>query len=211
LTSDVKGVILSGSPSSVREAGSPRIDLDSLRKKVPLLGVCYGAQLLASEGGGEVLPSKIREYGRATLKTVDASCALFQNIHPDSIVWMSHGDTISTVPPEYKVVAGTSDVNVAAYQINNEPTFGIQFHPEVTHSQDGKILLRNFVVGICGCSQDWTPASFIDETISGLKEQIGNDYYTAPLERIYIVFSLTTDYYVIKSTNKCWIPIVTWD
>jgi GMP synthase (glutamine-hydrolysing) len=171
---ETKGVILSGSPSSVRDAGSPRIDLTSIRSKVPVLGVCYGAQLLALEGGGEVLPSKIREYGRAVLKSVDSSCDLFKDINIDSTVWMSHGDTISRVPAEFEVVASTADVKVAAYRIRNESTFGIQFHPEVTHSADGKRLLENFVVGICGCSCDWTPASFIEETIASLRNEIGN-------------------------------------
>ncbi|MFM2206795.1 MAG: hypothetical protein RL213_770 [Bacteroidota bacterium] len=175
LTPDTKGVILSGSPSSVRDTGSPRIDLSSIRSKVPVLGVCYGAQLLALEGGGEVLPSKIREYGRATLKSIDASCELFRDINVDSTVWMSHGDTISSVPSGFDVVASTGDVKVAAYRVKDEATFGIQFHPEVTHSVDGKRLLENFVVGICGCSRDWTPASFIDETIASLRKELGND------------------------------------
>jgi len=175
LTSDIKGVILSVSPSSVRDENSPRIDLGLLRGKFPLLGVCYGAQLMAQTGGGEVVPSKIREYGRASLRSVDASCELLKNIEKDSIVWMSHGDTIAQIPAEFEIVASTDDVSVAAYKIRQEPTFGIQFHPEVTHSQDGKKLIENFVVGICGCSQDWTPASFIEETVNGLRNELKND------------------------------------
>lgn len=175
LTPNIKGVILSGSPSSVRDNGSPRIDLASIRNKVPVLGICYGAQLLAHENGGEVMPSKIREYGRANLKKVDNTCELFKEIHLDSTVWMSHGDTISKVPSGFEVVASTADVQVAAYRVKNEPTFGIQFHPEVTHSSDGKKLLHNFVVNICGCDQDWTPVSFIDEKIEQLRSELGND------------------------------------
>lgn len=175
ITPDIKGVILSGSPASVREENSPRIDLGQLRGKLPLLGVCYGAQLMAHTGGGEVVPSKIREYGRASLQHLDTSCDLLAGVPLNSIVWMSHGDTISTLPEGFEIVASTSDVNVAAYQIKNEQTFGIQFHPEVTHSQDGKKLIENFVVAICGCRQDWTPASFIEETVEGLRKELGND------------------------------------
>lgn len=171
----VKGVILSGSPSSVRETNAPAINLDALRNKLPVLGVCYGAQLLAYSSGGEVIPSKIREYGRANLKMIDAGCELLKNIPMDSTVWMSHADTISKVPDNFEVVASTGDVRVAAFQIRNEKTFGIQFHPEVTHSVDGKKLLKNFVIDICGCRGDWTPAAFIDETVSQLKSKLNND------------------------------------
>jgi GMP synthase (glutamine-hydrolysing) len=139
------------------------------------LGVCYGAQLLASQNGGEVMPSKIREYGRAHLKSVDNACNLFKNIPVESTVWMSHADTIATIPRNFRIVASTADVKVAAYQVDKEPTFGIQFHPEVTHSEDGKTLLKNFLVDICKCSQDWTPASFIEETVSSLKEKLKDD------------------------------------
>lgn len=171
----IKGVILSGSPSSVREANAPAIDLDKIRNKFPVLGVCYGAQLLAFSSGGEVVPSKIREYGRASLKTIDGNCELLKNIPVDSTVWMSHADTIARVPENFEVVASTGDVRVAAFQIRNEKTFGIQFHPEVTHSVDGKKVLRNFVIDICGCRGDWTPAAFIEETVSQLKEQLNDD------------------------------------
>lgn len=175
LTSDVKGVILSGSPSSVRDPESPRIDLSAFRKKVPLLGVCYGAQLMAQETGGEVLPSRIREYGRAHLTSIDSSCPLFQSMNASSVVWMSHGDTIASLPEDMVITASTPDVRVAGYRITGENTFGIQFHPEVTHSEEGKTLLENFVTRICGCAQDWTPASFVEETISSLKLRLGND------------------------------------
>ena len=175
LNASVKGVILSGSPSSVREANAPAIDLNAIRKKWPVLGVCYGAQLLAFSSGGEVVPSKIREYGRANLKKIDSSCDLLKNIPLDSTVWMSHADTIAKVPDDFEVVASTGDVKVAAFRIRNENTFGIQFHPEVTHTVDGKKLLKNFVIDICGCKGDWTPAAFIEETITQLKSSVNDD------------------------------------
>lgn len=175
LHSGIKGVILSGSPSSVRDENAPQVDLARWRGRVPLLGVCYGAQLLAHENGGDVMPSRIREYGRAHLKQIDVNSALLRDIPVESTVWMSHGDTIAKVPGSFEVVASTADVAIAAYHIRNEATFGIQFHPEVTHSEDGKTLLRNFLVDICGCTQDWTPASFVEETIQSLRRELGND------------------------------------
>jgi GMP synthase (glutamine-hydrolysing) len=175
LTTDIKGVILSGSPCSVRQENAPGIDLTLLRGKVPVLGVCYGAQLMAQELGGNVAPSKIREYGRAKLSTVDHHNELMKEISLDSQVWMSHGDTIESVPSTFEIIASTSSVRVAAFQIANEKTFGIQFHPEVTHSTEGKNLLRNFVVHICHCAQDWTPDQFIDTTIQELKNKLGSD------------------------------------
>jgi GMP synthase (glutamine-hydrolysing) len=175
LTPDVKGVILSGSPCSVRQENAPSVDLSLLRGKVPVLGVCYGAQLMAQQLGGSVTPSKIREYGRAKLATVDHHNELLKEISLDSQVWMSHGDTIESVPGNFEVIAGTASVRVAAYQIKNEKTFGIQFHPEVTHSTEGKNLLRNFVVHICHCAQDWTPDQFIESTVSDLKTKLGTD------------------------------------
>ena len=171
----VKGVILSGSPSSVRENNPPDIDLSAIRSKVPVLGVCYGAQLLAFKNGGEVVPSKIREYGRALLSTVNTENDLLKGISPGSVVWMSHGDTILNVPTNFDIISGTEKVKVAAFKIKNELTFGIQFHPEVTHSADGQTLLKNFAVNICGCSMDWTPAQFVEETIQNLRDQIGSD------------------------------------
>lgn len=175
LTDDIKGVILSGSPCSVREDGAPDLDLTAYRKKVPVLGVCYGAQLMAYKHGGHVLPSEIREYGRAKLSKVDTHFDLLKEISIDSQVWMSHGDTISELPSDFDLIASTPTVRVAAYKIKNEETYGIQFHPEVTHSTDGKALLRNFVVHICGCAQEWTPDIFIDATVEALKQQLGND------------------------------------
>ena len=175
LDASVKGVILSGSPFSVRDEKAPQPDLSSIKGKLPLLGVCYGAQYLAHYFGGEVKASNKREYGRANLSFVDNSCPLFKNISQHSQVWMSHGDTIEVLPSHYTVVASTSDVENAAYRVGGEETFGIQFHPEVYHSTEGTALLKNFVVDICGCKQDWTPDSFIETTVAELKEKIGED------------------------------------
>ena len=172
---DVKAVILSGSPFSVRDENSPNPNLENIKGKLPLLGVCYGAQYLAKSSGGEVLPSKIREYGRANLSFVNRENTLLKGIPDDSQVWMSHGDTISTLPDNFEIIASTKDVKVAAYKIENEDTFAIQFHPEVYHSTDGKQLLQNFLVDIAECSQDWTPNAFVEETVEGLKEKLGND------------------------------------
>lgn len=172
---DIKGVILSGSPCSVRDAGSPDIDIDFYTQKVPLLGVCYGAQLMAHKGGGKVLPSEIREYGRARLSKVDTHYDLLKEITINSQVWMSHADTIASVPDGYDIIASTPSVSVAAFKLKNQPVYGIQFHPEVTHSTEGKTLLRNFVVHICGCSQDWTPDIFVETTVAELKAKLGND------------------------------------
>jgi GMP synthase (glutamine-hydrolysing) len=171
----IKGVILSGSPFSVRQPDAPKPDLSSFRSKLPLLGVCYGAQLMAEYDGGSVEASAHREYGRANLNFVDASCNLMSGIHDGSQVWMSHGDTITKVPEHFNIVASTADVRVGGYQIKNEQTWGIQFHPEVYHSTDGKILLENFVKHICGCKGDWTPASFVSSTVHHLKAQLGAD------------------------------------
>jgi GMP synthase (glutamine-hydrolysing) len=175
LDSTVKGVILSGSPCSVRDQDSPRLDLSGIRGQIPLLGVCYGAQLLAHISGGDVLPAAHREYGRAVLEVDDEDSSLFAGIPSDSQVWMSHGDTIVRIPENFKLLASTESVEVAAFKISDELTYGIQFHPEVTHSEHGKQLLSNFVVGICGCSQDWTSESFVDSTIRDLKFKLGND------------------------------------
>lgn len=175
IDSSIKGVILSGSPSSVNDVDAPNPDLSNILNKMPVLGVCYGAQFLAKFGGGVVAKSNTREYGRANLKFVDNSNSLFTAIDQHSQVWMSHGDTVTNLPQTYKIVASTEDVPVAAYQIENTQTWGIQFHPEVYHSTQGTELLKNFVVGICGCKQDWTPDSFIDTTVAELKQKLGND------------------------------------
>lgn len=174
LSAEIKGVILSGSPCSVRDSDSPQIDF-ALFEKLPLLGVCYGAQLMAHQMGGQVLPSQIREYGRARLTTVDHHNSLLKEISLDSQVWMSHSDTIASVPAAFEVIASTATVPVAAFRMKGQEKYGIQFHPEVTHTTEGKNLLRNFVVHICGCAQDWTPDQFVESTIAGLSEKLGND------------------------------------
>lgn len=170
-----KGVILSGSPFSVRDESSPKPDLSAIKGKMPLLGVCFGAQFMAHNFGGEVLPSTIREYGRANLSSVNSDHILTKGMTVGSQVWMSHGDTIKTIPDNFTIIASTKDVQVAGYHIEGEETYGIQFHPEVYHSTEGTLLLKNFLVGICGCAQDWTPNAFVDETVQSLKDQLGND------------------------------------
>jgi len=172
---NVKGIILSGSPCSVRQAGSPDVDLDSLRKKFPILAICYGAQLLSQKYGGNVEASPTREYGRANLVSFEQNNPIFKGLSPNSQVWMSHGDTITKIPEHSQLIASTESVSVAAFQIKDEPTFGIQFHPEVTHSLEGKILLKNFVIDICQCKPSWTPASFIESSIKNLQEKLQND------------------------------------
>lgn len=174
LDASTKAVILSGSPYSVNDGLLPAIDLSVYRGKLPLLGVCYGAQYLASSNGGKVTASKIREYGRARISSIQDD-VLFKNISKGSQVWMSHGDTITELPSNFKVLASTDDVHVAAFKVENEPTYAIQFHPEVTHSEDGKTLLHNFVTHVAGLEQNWTPAHFIESTVAELKQQLGND------------------------------------
>ena len=171
----VKGVILSGSPSSVRDKNAPFPDLSKIKGIVPLLGVCYGAQYLVHDFGGEVLPSRIREYGRANLVTVNSNDPLFIGIKPGTQVWMSHADTIAALPAGYEITGSTIDVKAGAFHIKSEKTWGIQFHPEVYHTTDGTQILKNFVIGICGCSQNWTPDSFVGTTVNSLKENLGND------------------------------------
>src|SRR5690606_22906508 len=162
ITPDIKGIILSGSPCSVRDKDAPEISLDLLKKNIPVLGVCYGAQLIAQKSGGSVTPSSIREYGRAKLTTVDHHSDLLKEISLDTQVWMSHADTIERVPDHFEIIASTPSVRIAAYKLKGENIYGIQFHPEVTHTLEGKNLLRNFVVHICGCAQDWTPEQFVE-------------------------------------------------
>ena len=171
----IKGVILSGSPYSVHDPEAPNPDLSNYRRKFPLLGVCYGAQFIVNSNGGSVVPSDIREYGRAKLSYVDNSHELMKGVSNLSQVWMSHGDTIQNIPESFQVIASTEDVEMAGYHINGEETYGIQFHPEVYHSTDGPQLLKNFVVEICKCSQSWTPDSFAEKTVLELKEKLGND------------------------------------
>jgi len=171
----LKGVILSGSPCSVRDNDHPAPLMEKIKKGLPILGICYGAQYLAQYFGGEVLPSKHREYGRANLETINHESELFKGINQGTQVWMSHGDTIVKLPENFEIIGSTRDVKVGAYQIKGEKTYGIQFHPEVYHTTEGLKLLKNFLVNICGCSQNWTPDSFIESTIKNLREKIGND------------------------------------
>ena len=170
-----KAVVLSGSPSSVRAENAPKIDLSEIRGKKPLLGVCYGAQYLAHFHGGEVAPSNIREYGRANLSYVKENEVFFEGIKQGSQVWMSHSDTIKDLPKGSVRLASTHDVENAAYRIEGETTFAIQFHPEVYHSTDGKQLLENFLVKIANVAQEWTPNSFVDTTVEELKNKIGTE------------------------------------
>jgi GMP synthase (glutamine-hydrolysing) len=169
------GVILSGGPSSVRDKDAPEIPTLEYRGKYPVLGVCYGAQLMAQQAGGKVMPSNTREYGRAHLSSHGNGDVLLKNVSASSQVWMSHADTITDVPAGFEVIASTETVKVAAYKINGEKTFGVQFHPEVVHTSEGKTILSNFVFDVCGCTGDWTPGSFIDETVAQLKAQLNND------------------------------------
>lgn len=172
---DVKGLILSGSPASVRDADAPQIDLTPFWNKVPILGICYGAQYLAQTHDGTVLPSPSREYGRAILHIEDPEDALVRGMDTDSQVWMSHGDTIQKLPEHAHVLASTADVRNAAYRFDTVPVWAIQFHPEVYHTTQGTLLLKNFLVSICGCHQDWTPDNFIEHTVAELKATLGND------------------------------------
>ncbi len=170
-----KGVILSGSPFSVRDKEAPIPNLSNIRRFKPLLGVCYGAQYLAQVEGGNVLPSATREYGRANLAYADQNSKLIKGMSDGSQVWMSHGDTITKVPESFEIISSTSDVEVAGFKIKGETTYGIQFHPEVYHSKEGSTLLKNYVVDICGCQQDWTPDSFVESTVTELKSTLKND------------------------------------
>ena len=171
----VIGVILSGSPFSVYDKEAFKIDLDEIRGKYPILGICYGAQFMSYTLGGNVEPAGTREYGRANLASFDKENPLFKGFEEHSQVWMSHGDTITKLPEGFKVIASTDKVVNAAYQAEGEQLWGVQFHPEVFHSVQGTLLLKNFVVDICGSKQDWSAASFVDTTVAELKEQLGDD------------------------------------
>ncbi|MDP2067814.1 MAG: glutamine-hydrolyzing GMP synthase [Lutibacter sp.] len=170
-----KAVILSGSPFSVRADDAPHPDLSQIKGKKPLLGVCYGAQFLAHNFGGKVAASNTREYGRANLSFVKTKELFFENVHLGSQVWMSHSDTIVNLPKNCELISSTHDVEIAAFKIKNEDTFGIQFHPEVYHSTDGIKILENFLVKIGGVAQTWTPDSFVELTVDNLQKQIGDD------------------------------------
>ena len=175
LDASVRGVILSGSPCSVRDANAPQVDLSLFRGRIPLLGICYGAQYLAQKGGGKVEAAHTREYGRAMLDVVQADSPLLKGVSARSQVWMSHADTISRLPEGAHVIASTADVVNAAYQFADEPTYAVQFHPEVFHTAEGSVMLENFALGICGCQGDWTPDSFIETTVEALRQQIGDE------------------------------------
>ena len=175
LDSSVKGVILSGSPFSVRDGKAPQVDLSGIKGRLPLLGICYGAQYLAYKYGGDVNASIAREYGRAMLDVVMPDSPLMKGVSPHSQVWMSHGDTIAKLPEGAEVIASTADVENAAYHIKGENTYAVQFHPEVYHTAEGSRMLANFAYEVCGCKGDWTPASFIDTTIAELREKLGDD------------------------------------
>ncbi len=176
ISPQVKGVILSGSPFSVHQEGAPMPDLNEIYSKYPVLGICYGAQLMAIQNDGAVVRSTHREYGRALLNEVDTNNVLMQGISLNSQVWMSHGDTIESAGSEALVLCSTGDVRFAGYQLKDRPHFGVQFHPEVYHSSEGTQLLKNFVKDICGCTGDWTPAAFVEETIVELKNKLGDDH-----------------------------------
>lgn len=171
----IKGVILSGSPFSVYDKDAFKIDLSKIRGKYPILGICYGAQFMAYSNGGKVEPAATREYGRANLGSFDKDNVLLKNVREHSQVWMSHGDTITAIPENFKTIASTKEVAIAAYQVEGEQVWGVQFHPEVFHSEDGTQILKNFVADVCGCKQDWSPSSFIESTVAELKQQLGND------------------------------------
>jgi GMP synthase (glutamine-hydrolysing) len=171
----VRGVILSGSPASVRDKNAPVPDLSGIKGILPLLGVCYGAQHLVQNWGGEVLPSATREYGRAKLVSLNEHDPLFAGIASGTQVWMSHADTIARIPDSFEITGSTADVEAAAYRIKGEKTWGIQFHPEVYHTTDGARMIENFVVDICNCSRSWTPDSFAESAIASLRDQLGSD------------------------------------
>ncbi|MFA6831166.1 MAG: glutamine-hydrolyzing GMP synthase [Bacteroidaceae bacterium] len=171
----VKGVILSGSPFSVYDQKAFKVDLSKIQGKLPIMSICYGAQYIAYTNGGQVEPAKTREYGRAKIAKVDNKNQLLKSINVGDQVWMSHGDTITKVPDNFQIIASTAEVECAAFQLEEEKVWGVQFHPEVFHTTCGTQILQNFVVDICGCKQDWSPASFIETTVNELKTELGND------------------------------------
>lgn len=171
----VIGVILSGSPYSVHDPEAFQVDLDQFLGKIPVLGICYGAQFISFKRGGRVEQTGSREYGRALLESFDGSDPLFKGFTEKSQVWMSHGDTITAIPADCHAIASTADVHFAAYASSELPLWAVQFHPEVYHTTQGLQLLRNFVVDICGSKQEWSPASFVETTVQELREQLGQD------------------------------------
>jgi GMP synthase (glutamine-hydrolysing) len=175
LNDSVKGIILSGSPFSVRDRHAPVPDISKIKGYYPLLGICYGAQYLAQQYGGEVTPAKSREYGRARLHYIDPSSTIFKDVNKDKQVWMSHADTIIRLPENFKIIGSTADIAVGAFSVENEPTYGLQFHPEVYHTEEGKLILENFLINICGCSGMWTADSFIESTVRDMQDTIGDE------------------------------------
>lgn len=179
LDDSIKGIILSGSPFSVTDAQALHPELDKIINQRPVLGICYGAQYIAQHFGGSVMRSEKREYGKAMLQTAEVEDVFMKGISNESQVWMSHGDTIKAIPTQFDLLAGTSSIDVAAFRSKAgafaHPVYCIQFHPEVTHSLEGLQMLQNFVIDICGCTGDWTPAAFIEDTVAQLREQIGEE------------------------------------
>ncbi|MBW7868420.1 MAG: glutamine-hydrolyzing GMP synthase [Brumimicrobium sp.] len=175
ITENVKGVILSGSPFSVKDENSPQFDLSGIQRKVPLLGICFGAQYIAYKNGGVVSNAEKREYGKANLANVDSNNVLLEGVKSGSQVWMSHGDTIESLPAGFKNIAGTENISNAAFFIQGEETYGLQFHPEVFHSLDGGTIISNFITKIAKCPQNWTPDVFVDKSVQELKAQLGDD------------------------------------
>lgn len=172
---NIRGVVLSGSPFSVRDPNAPRPDLGWVGDDIPVLGICYGAQLIVAANGGEVMYSNTREYGRARLSHIAGDEALFSGIGLQSQVWMSHADTITRLPDGYRLIARTNDIGVAAFSSPDRNLFGLQFHPEVYHTTGGKRLLENFLVTICGCTRDWTPESFVRTSVERLRDTLGKE------------------------------------
>jgi GMP synthase (glutamine-hydrolysing) len=174
--STLKGIILSGSPSSVNEENAPMVDVKGMNEKLPVLGICYGAQLTTKLYGGKVEKSSSREYGRAKLSTIHHEHRILEGIQENNQVWMSHADTITQLADNAVVIANTDSIPVAAFAIQDTPNplIGLQFHPEVTHTENGKKIIENFVVNICGCHHEWTPASYIHETIAAIQQQVGD-------------------------------------
>lgn len=173
---NVKGVILSGSPFSIHDEDAPKPDLSGIRGKVPLLGICFGAQYIADVEGGRVEASATREYGRAELSWIDRTHELLKGLKDRTQVWMSHGDSIVELPPKLKRIASTEDVSVAAFHLEDEASYGLQFHPEVYHTTEGKLLLENFIIGECGCERDWTPRSFVEDAVEKIRAKVGEDH-----------------------------------
>lgn len=177
---EVKGIILSGSPFSVHDANFADIDLKPLLGSYPLLGICYGAQLIAQKSGGQVVRSQKREYGRAIVHLLTPDDPLLKDVAQDSQVWMSHADTVSKIPPGFELIARSGSIDIAAYKSSNGafelPVYCLQFHPEVNHSTEGRQLLKNFCISICGCSENWTPESFVESAIENIKKTVGNEH-----------------------------------